>query len=166
MVSPTNSDVGLTRASPITPEGLLQTLYPSGRRNYVRVYPREDVQAAASAVHARDLDASRVAVLSDGGYGETWAFNFARAARRLGIDVVLARRWRPEARSYARLADAVVRARPDAVYVSGLLDSNAGQVVKDLRSRLPSRTPLIGNEGLLPVSRLFAAAEEQRAACI
>ena len=158
MVSPTNSDVGLTRASPITPEGLLDVLYPSGRRNYVRIYPREDVQAAAAAVHARELGAKRVAVLSDGGFGEPWAFNFSRAARRLGITVVLARRWRPQARTYAKLAAAVGRARPDAVYVSGLLDTNAGRLIKDLRARLPSRIALIGNEGLLPVSRLFGSS--------
>ncbi|MBA3261075.1 MAG: winged helix-turn-helix domain-containing protein [Thermoleophilaceae bacterium] len=158
MISPTNSDVGLTRASPITPEGLLGTLYPSGRRNYVRVYPREDVQAAAAAVHARDLGAKRVAVLSDGGYGEPWAFNFSRAARRLGMTVVLARRWRPQAQTYAKLVAAVGRARPAAVYVSGLLDSNAGRLIKDLHARLPSRIALIGNEGLLPVSRLFGSS--------
>ena len=158
MISPTNSDVGLTRASPITPEGLLDVLYPSGRRNYVRIYPGEDVQAAAAAVHARELGAKRVAVISDGGYGRPWAFNFSRAARRLGVTVVLARRWRPQARTYAKLAVAVARTRPDAVYVSGLLDTNAGRFIKDLRARLPSRIALIGNEGLLPVSRLFGGS--------
>ena len=101
MVSPTNSDVGLTRATPITPERMLTTLYPSGGRNYARVHPREDALAAA-AVLARDLGARRAAVLSDGGYGETQAFHFARAARGLGMEVVLARRWRPQAGALQR----------------------------------------------------------------
>jgi branched-chain amino acid transport system substrate-binding protein len=52
----------------------------------------------------------------------------------------------------------VAKARPDAVFVSGLLDSNGGRVVRDLRARLPARVELLGNDGLLPVSRLFAAA--------
>ena len=157
MISPTNSDVGLTVRTPVTPEGLPRRLYPSGKRNYVRVYPREDVQAEAVAVFARDLGGRRIAVLSDGGYGETQAFHFARAARRLGMTVVLARRWRPDARSYRRLADAAAGARPDAVFLSGLLDSNAGRLVKDLRRRLPAATELIGNDGFLPIARLFAA---------
>ena len=158
MISPTNSDVGLTRATPITRKGMLDRLYPSGRRNYVRVYPSEDVQAAAGAILARDLGAVRLAVLSDGGYGETQAFHFARTARRLGLEVVLSRRWRPAADGYADLAAAVAEARPDAVLVSGLLDNNGGRVVRDLRARLPARVELLGNDGLLPISRLFAAA--------
>ena len=158
MVSPTNSDVALTRTTRITPEGMLPRLYPGGRRNYARVYPREDVQAAASAVMARDLGAGRVAVLSDGGFGETQAFHFARAARRLGIRVAVARRWRPGAGGYRQLAGAIADARVDAVYVSGLLDTSGGQVIKDLRARLPAGTELIGNDGLLPISALFASA--------
>ena len=158
MVSPTNSDVWLTRATPITPEGMPARLYPSGRRNYARVYPREDAAAAAAGILARDLGARRAAVLSDGGYGETQAFHFARAARSLGIEVVLARRWGPQTRDYRRLADAVHGARPDLVFLSGLLDTDGGRLLKDLRSRLPARTRIIGNDGFLPVSRLFASA--------
>ena len=82
------------------------------------------------------LGARRVAVLSDGGYGEGFAFYFSRAARRLGLDVVLQRRWNRKARRYDRLADAVARAAPDAVYVAGLLDANGGRVIRDVRARL------------------------------
>jgi ABC-type branched-subunit amino acid transport system substrate-binding protein len=98
-------------------------------------------------------------VLSDGGYGETQAFHFARAAGRLGVRVVLARRWRPDARGYGWLADSVAGAQPDAVFLSGLLDSNGGQLVEDLRNGLPGATELIGNEGFLPIARLFAASD-------
>jgi hypothetical protein len=65
------------------------------------VYPREDVQAAAAARFADELGAERVAVLSDAGYGETQGLYFARAARKLGLDVVTERRWPPDARGYA-----------------------------------------------------------------
>jgi branched-chain amino acid transport system substrate-binding protein len=158
MISPTNSDVGLTHATPLAPEGLVASLYPTGERNYVRIFPREDVQAAAAARFARDRGARRVAVLSDAGYGEGFALHFSRAARRLGIDVLPARRWNPKARSYGRLADAVARTDPDAVYVAGLLDSNGGRVIRDVRARLPSSSELIANDGFLPVAALFESA--------
>jgi ABC-type branched-subunit amino acid transport system substrate-binding protein len=72
--------------------------------------------------------------------------------------VLPARRWNPKAHSYDPLADAVTRAAPDAVYVAGLLDSNGGRVIRDLRAKLPSRSELIANDGFLPVAALFKGA--------
>ena len=158
MISPTNSDVALTDQTPLAPEGHLEDLYPTGQRNYVRVHPRDDAQAAAAALFARDARARRVAVLSDGGYGEGFALYFSRTARRLGLDVVLRRRWNKKARRYDRLADAVARAAPDAVYVAGLFDANGGQVIRNLRARLAPGTQLIANDGFLPVAKLFETA--------
>lgn len=158
MVSPTNSDIGLTHATPITPQGLPGRLYPTGSRNYVRLYPPEDAQAAADAVFARDLGAGRVAILSDGGFGEAQAFHFAQAARRLGLDVVVARRWGPDPASYRSLAAGLARSRPDAVFLSGLLDTNGGQLIRALRAQLPASTKLLANDGFLPIATLFAIA--------
>ncbi|CAA9533252.1 MAG: hypothetical protein AVDCRST_MAG67-4444, partial [uncultured Solirubrobacteraceae bacterium] len=158
MISPTNADVGLTRAGPMSPEGGLRALYPTGRRNYARLHPTEGAQGAADAQLARSLGARRVFVLSDGGYGESMAAQFRRAARPLGLTIAGARRWNPAARSYAGLAFAVAAARPDAVFVSGLLDTNGGEVIRALRARLAPGVRLISMDGLLPVSKLFAAA--------
>jgi hypothetical protein len=54
MVSPLNSFVGLTRAGPGVPPDLLASLYPTGRRNYLRAYPTDDLQGAALALLAPD----------------------------------------------------------------------------------------------------------------
>jgi DNA-binding beta-propeller fold protein YncE len=164
MVSPTNSDVPLTRSSPLVPAGNLARLYPSGRRNYVRIFPADDMQAAANALFARDMGARRVLVLTDGGYGEAEALYFPRAARRLGLHIVGVRRWDPTAAGYEALAAAVARSRPDLVFVSGLLDANGGRVVRAIRARLP-RVPLLGTDGFLPISGLFATAGRLPAAC-
>ena len=158
LLSPTSTEVALTRAEPNAPEGALRALYPTGRRNFARLLPSEAAQGAADALLARRLGARRVAVLSDGGYGETLARYFARAARTLGLRVTVARRWDPRAAGYRDLAGAVARRRPDAVFVSGLLDTNGGEVIKELRGRLAPEVALIGVDGLLPVSRLHAIA--------
>ena len=138
MVSPLNSFVGLTRAAPGVPENLLAELYPTGRRNYLRVFPTDDLQGAALALLARDRGRRRVFVLDDGDpeYGALMATGFATAARRLGLRVAGRATWDPEARSYASLADRVAAARPQAVFVGGRLDANAARIVRDLRRRL------------------------------
>ena len=66
MISPTNSSIGLTRYGPGVPPGTITRVYPTGRRNYVRVYPTDDYEAAGSAQLAGQLGARRVAILSDG----------------------------------------------------------------------------------------------------
>jgi hypothetical protein len=52
----------------------------------------------------------------------------------------------------------VRRARPDVVWVSGLLDNGAGRVVRLLRQALGRNVTIAGTEGLLPVGRLFDRA--------
>ena len=55
MISPSNSYPGLTRAAPFVPAGQLDELYPTGTRNYVRIFPADHAQAAALAVLADEL---------------------------------------------------------------------------------------------------------------
>ena len=56
MISPFNSFVGLTRSGPGVHPSLPASLYPTGKRNYVRVFPTDDLQGAALALFARDRD--------------------------------------------------------------------------------------------------------------
>jgi ABC-type branched-subunit amino acid transport system substrate-binding protein len=78
MVGPTTSFVGLTRAGPGAPAEGLASLYPTGKRNFVRVSPADDTQMAALALTARRLGHERVALLDDGepGYGLALAESF------------------------------------------------------------------------------------------
>jgi DNA-binding SARP family transcriptional activator/ABC-type branched-subunit amino acid transport system substrate-binding protein/streptogramin lyase len=153
MITPTSSFVPLTRPYPLAPEGHLADLYPTGERTYFRVVPRDDATAAAAALFLRDQGRRRVAVVHDGGYGLGFALDFRRAARRLGLTIVASRRWNPKARSYRTL---VTRA-PAAIYVAGLIDSNGGRVIRDLRTRFP-QAAIITNDGFLPIAKLFATA--------
>ena len=165
MVSPANSYAGLTRAVPGAPPGELRSLYPTGRRHFARVFPTDDRQAVAMAVLARDLGAVRLAALDDGDllYGRALADRFARAGRALGATVVARRHWAPDAAGYGRLAADVARARPDAVYLGGLLDTNGAAVLRALRRALPPATRILLSDGFTPtvflVRRAGAAAE-------
>ncbi len=85
MISPSNSYPGLTRAAPFVPAGQLDELYPTGTRNYVRIYPADHAQAAALAVLAVDLGLESVYLLHDGPeYGQAMATMFRKAAGSLG----------------------------------------------------------------------------------
>ena len=158
MVSPANSFVGLTRTGPGVDAALPASLYPTGRRSYVRVYPTDDLQGAALALFARDRGARRVYVLDDGdpGYGRLMATGFEIAARRLGLAVAGRASWDPQAAGYAELAEQVTRTRPDAVFVGGLLDTNAARVVRALRAPLGGQVDVLAPDGLTPLP-LFAA---------
>ena len=162
MVSPYNSFVGLTRSGPGVEPALPAALYPTGRRNYVRVYPTDDLQGAALALLARDRGHRRVFVLDDGdpGYGALMATGFETAARRLGLDVVGRDAWDPQADSYSELAERVDRAGATAIFVGGLLDTNAARIVRDLRARLGSSVDVLAPDGLTPLSLFVARAGE------
>src|SRR5439155_24135892 len=58
--------VGLTRRSLGTGSNEPDVYYPTGQRNYARVLPADDVQAAADAVVAQSLGVKRVYTLDQG----------------------------------------------------------------------------------------------------
>jgi branched-chain amino acid transport system substrate-binding protein len=160
MISPLNGHVGLTRQGPGVPSSLPASLYPTGRRNYVRVYPTDDLQGAALALFARERGRKRVFVLDDGdpSYGVLMATGFETAARRLGLTVAGRLSWDPRAKSYGALADRVAASRATAVFVGGLLDTNAARVVRDLRARLPETVDVLAQDGLTPLPLLVRQA--------
>jgi DNA-binding SARP family transcriptional activator/ABC-type branched-subunit amino acid transport system substrate-binding protein len=160
MISPTNSLVGLTRDGQGEPAEELARLYPTGTRNYVRVSPTDDLQMAALALVAQRLGLDRVALLDDGvgGYGAPLASAFERSARRLGVKVVMHESWDPQAPSYRGLVQAVGRSGAQGVVLSGLLDTNGAQVVRELRDQLGREVPLLANEGFTPISLLLERA--------
>lgn len=160
MVSPVNSYPGLTRPAPGAPVGELESLYPGGVRHFARVYPADDHQAVALAALAGDLGARRLAVLDDGDipYGRLLADRFARSARARGMEVTERRSWDPGAASYRRLAAAVARSRPDAVFLGGILDSGGAAVLRALRRALGPEPAMLLTDGFTPTSLLLRQA--------
>ncbi len=138
MVSPTNTDEGLTRG----PYSL--TLYPDGVRNYARVVTHDQAQGVAAAHLARRSGARRAAVVAMRGLEERYVRqlteSFGATARALGIESK-SYDWRLE-ESYADLAASIAAARPDVVYLVGVPDLNAKTLIGDLRAEL-GQVPII-----------------------
>jgi DNA-binding SARP family transcriptional activator len=140
VVSPTNTDPLLNRPGTGRPVGA-----------YARVVAADDRQAQMAVRFLRSRGHRRVFVLDDGdSYGLTAASYFAAAARAADLKVVGRATWRRTAPH--------VRAHPDVVWVSGTLDNGAGGVIRALRRQLGPHVTIAGNEGLLPIGRLFDRA--------
>jgi branched-chain amino acid transport system substrate-binding protein len=161
MVSPSNSFVGLTRQGPGVDPSLPVVLYPTGVRNYVRVFPTDDLEGAALALLARDRGRTRVFVLDDGdpGYGALQATAFETAAQRVGLEVAGRETWDPRAEEYGALARRVADSGADTVYVGGLIDTNAAGMLRDLRRLLSDDVDLVGPSGLAPVPLLMQKSD-------
>ena len=158
MISPSNDYLGLTRPTPSAPPRELERLYPTGMRNYLRVYPPTDAQAAALAQLAQELGLRRVFVLEDqasGSYGYDLAELFEQAAGQLGVGLAGRRRWDAEAESYRVVAQRVAAADPDGVLLSGYVYSNAGRLIEDLRAELGPDVVLLAPDGFSRISDLM-----------
>jgi DNA-binding SARP family transcriptional activator/ABC-type branched-subunit amino acid transport system substrate-binding protein len=160
IVSPLSSYVGLTRAGPGTPPGELRSLYPTGRRNFLRVFPADDHQVAALALLAKRLERSPVYVLDDGDdeYGRLFARQFERSASALALPIAGRASWRPGAREHRRLAARVARSRARAVFLGGQLDTGGAAVVRALSDRLGDRVAILAPDGFTPVQFLIERA--------
>jgi len=155
MVSPINSSVGLTRTGPGIDKSLPAALYPTGVRNFARVYPTDDLVGAGLALFARARGWKDVFILDDGrSYGALQADFFETAARRVGLDVLARASWSPTSGSYAPLARRVQASGARTVYVGGLVDTSVAEVVRALRAQLGHEVALLGPEGLNPVPLL------------
>ena len=104
MVSPVSTHPGLTRGGRLVEAGALGkeeepgVYYPTGVRNFARLVPREDLLGIAQAMLARELGLKRVYAVWD--RSSDWLKRehsdpFARAATRLGIEVVRLGRVQP-----------------------------------------------------------------------
>lgn len=131
MVSPANTYPALTK--PGTGEAHEPDAYrPSGKVNYFRVVPADDMQGAVGARWAQKLGAKSVYTLHDNGlYGKGVASVFQQTAEDIGLRVLAFEAVDPKAQEYKSLMTKVKEANPDFVYYGGTTQTNAGQLVKD-----------------------------------
>jgi branched-chain amino acid transport system substrate-binding protein len=156
IVSASNTYVGLTRQSLDGLPGEPAIYYPTGQRNYARVIPTDDAEAAADAIVAHKLGVKRVSVL----YLDNpvpIVSDFVRAARKLGVTVAGRWSWHEDRASYAQLAAQVARAGTDGVFIEGGLGPGAFRLLRDLRARLGARVQFVA-AGFDPATAMLAGA--------
>ena len=130
MISPANTYIGLTKpgGEPDEPE----KYYPTGERNYSRVIVADDEQGQAGALLMEEEGVESVYILDDKEtYGKGLADQIQKSAEELGIQVVGREGIDGSAANYRSLMNKIARIDPDAIYFGGIIENNAGQLIKD-----------------------------------
>ncbi|MFM1997841.1 MAG: hypothetical protein RLZZ111_2228 [Planctomycetota bacterium] len=134
MVSPANTAVGLTKPGLGAP-GEPEVYRPTGRLNYARVVPADDLQGPLSADWAKRRGVKTVYVLDDNEvYGKGIADLFDERCREIGIEVLGHDSIDAKAQEFKSLMASIKSAKPDLVYFGGTTQSKGGQLAKDMVS--------------------------------
>jgi branched-chain amino acid transport system substrate-binding protein len=157
MVSPSNSNIGLTRTDPLAPRDQLASLYPTGKRNFARVSPADDANGAAVAIFMKSLGISKAYLLVErqlGSYPEPLARAFRSTARKEGLELVGSGDFDAEASDYAALAGRIRRSGARAVFVAGLL-GELGSGLAGLHASLGPHVKIVASQGSASIADVF-----------
>jgi branched-chain amino acid transport system substrate-binding protein len=159
LISPSNTDVGLTHAGAATGRGEPGSYYPTGKRNFVRIISADDAQGVADALLAKQLGLHRVFVLNDReSYGATLASPFQAAARRFGLRIAGTGSWDVGQSKFGLLSKKVARSGADGVFLGGFACPGCGALVTELRAALGPRAAIIAPDGFSDIPGLVKAA--------
>ena len=146
MISPANTYPGLTVEEPGTEPGEPEKYYPTGKRNYTRIVPRDKIQAAALVQQFQDDGCKSLAIAND---KETYGAGLARIVVLDANKVNLKnsntgiQKDSPNYRSYA---EGLKAAGVDCFLFSGVTANGAVQINKDVAAALPN-AKLYGPDG-------------------
>jgi branched-chain amino acid transport system substrate-binding protein len=132
MISPANTAVGLTKPG-LGEQGEPEKYRPTGKINYFRVVPADDLQGTCGAEWAHDMGIKKVYVLDDKQfYGKGLANIFEKRARALGIQVLGRDSLEPNTQEFRSKITEVMALAPDMVYFGGTTQTKGGQLAKEL----------------------------------
>lgn len=132
MVSPANTAPGLTKPG-LGDFGEPDIYRPTGKVNFTRVVPADDMQGARAADWAKELGAKRVYILDDTEvYGRGIAQVFHRRAEEIGLEVLGHESIDVKANEFKSLLTSIKALGPDLLYFGGTTQSKGGQIAKEM----------------------------------
>jgi branched-chain amino acid transport system substrate-binding protein len=160
MISPANTYPGLTK--PGTGEANEpKVYYPSGKRNYARVVPADDIQGVVAAKWAKSLGAQKVYILDDQElYGKGIADVFEKTAKSEGLTVLGHEGINAKASDYRALMTKIKDLQPDLIYFGGITQNNAGQLIKDMRNVGMTDVKFMGPDGIFEQALIDAGGKD------
>jgi branched-chain amino acid transport system substrate-binding protein len=162
MVSPANTWPGLTKPGTGEPNEP-KVYYPTGKRNFSRVVPADDLQGVAAAKWAKSLGVKKAYVLDDQElYGKGLANIFAESAKKEGIQVLGQEGIDSKASDYKALMTKIKALNPDLIYFGGITQNNAGQLIKDMRNvgMSAAQVKFMGPDGMFEKALIDAAGKD------
>jgi branched-chain amino acid transport system substrate-binding protein len=148
-VTVANTYPGLTK--PGNAPGEPEIYRPSGKINYFRAHPSDDIQGAAAAKLAQCLGFKRVFILDDRQlYGKGIADVFAKTAKELGLQAVGHEGVESVDIDFRALLTKVRAAKADLVYGGFVIDSGGPQVIQQMKALglFDAGTKFMGPDGL------------------
>jgi branched-chain amino acid transport system substrate-binding protein len=148
-VSPANTAVGLTSSDPGADAGEPDKYYPTKKRTYGRVVPRDTVQAAAQVTIWKENGCKKVYIVNDKEvYGEGLAKSAEQAAQQQGgVEIVANEGYDPKAGNYRSLAGKINSSGADCFFGSIIVDNNGVQLFTDVAEGAPN-IKLFGPDGV------------------
>lgn len=162
MVSPANTYPGLTKPGK-GEANEPNVYYPNGKRNYARVVPADDLQGVAGAKWAKSLGAKKVFILDDQElYGKGLADIFEATAKQEGLQVLGHEGIDAKASDYKALMTKIKALAPDLIYFGGTTQTNAGQLIKDMRNvgMSADQVKFMGPDGIFEKALIDAAGKD------
>jgi branched-chain amino acid transport system substrate-binding protein len=147
-VSPANTYVGLTTNEPGSAPGEPDKYYPTGKRTYLRIVPRDSIQAAADLMAMKDAGCKKVAVANDKeAYGAGLADLIELEKGKFGIDITSNTGIDPKAPNFRSYAAKVKGEGADCFFFAGIVSNGAVQLTKDINAALPN-AQIFGGDGV------------------
>jgi branched-chain amino acid transport system substrate-binding protein len=147
-ISPANTAVGLTSDEPGAGPGEPDKYYPTGKRTYARVVPKDTIQGAALATLMKQDGCTKVAMTNDKEvYGAGLAKNIETSAKAQDLAIISNDAIDKNAANYRSLAEKAKAAGADCFVFSGITSNNAVQQYKDFAAALP-KAKLYGADGV------------------
>ncbi|HEY6891111.1 MAG TPA: branched-chain amino acid ABC transporter substrate-binding protein [Solirubrobacter sp.] len=157
-ISPSNTAVGLTTNEPGATPGEPDKYYPTGKRTFARIVPKDTIQGAALATLMKQDGCTKVQLLNDKEvYGAGLASNIQASAKAQGLTVSSNEAIDKNAPNYRSLAQNAKAAGDDCMVFSGITANNAVQVFKDFAAALP-KAKLYGPDGVADTT--FASTKD------
>ena len=137
-ISPTNTYVGLTTDEPGSERGEPEKYYPTGKRTYARIAPRDSIQGQALLTLTRQDGCKRVAIAND---RETFGAGLARVmaikAKTTGVNIVSNQGIEKNASNYRAYAQGVKSKGADCFVFAGVTANGGVQLAKDVATAVP-----------------------------
>jgi branched-chain amino acid transport system substrate-binding protein len=131
-VSPANTYVGLTTNEPGSEPGEPNKYYPTGKRTYARIVPKDTIQAAALVSAAKEAGCTSARVWnSKTTYSAGLSRNVAMIGPKAGLKIEGNDGVDPKAANYRSLA---AKIKADCFIWTGEIESNGVQAIKDASS--------------------------------
>jgi branched-chain amino acid transport system substrate-binding protein len=146
-VSPTNTYVGLTTNEPGSTAGEPAKYYPTGKRTYVRIVPRDTIQGTALLTVMREDGCRNAAVAND---RDTFGIGLGQVleqqAKASGFTILSNSGIQKDAANFRAYAASLKRQGADCFVFAGVTANGAVQIMKDVANALPN-AKLYGPDG-------------------